>query len=281
MKPRSLVLVLLLGGLGLPLLADEPRNNVKTHNVPYRMTTVKHVLVRAKINGKGPFNFILDTGAPALFVSTAAAKAVGVKPDARGWGTFERFEIEGGVVLKDARGVIEDPFQLEAMNGLGLAGAELHGVIGYNLLARFRIELDFTKTKMAWTPLNYDPPLPDRLGGGGSAPGGLDLIGSLVKMAGSFLKRPAPKLVPRGFYGLDLADDNLGVVIKSVFPNGPAARAGLMAGDRLLEFDGRTVRQGEDVLKYAGKVAVGEKAVLTVKRNEQTQDITITVGEGL
>ena len=30
------------------------------------MTTFQHVLVRAKINGKGPFNFILDTGAPAL-----------------------------------------------------------------------------------------------------------------------------------------------------------------------------------------------------------------------
>ena len=46
----------------------------------------KHILVRAKINGKGPFNFILDTGAPALFVSTKVCDKIGVKSDKKGWG---------------------------------------------------------------------------------------------------------------------------------------------------------------------------------------------------
>jgi len=64
------------------------------------------------------------------------------------------------VVLKAARGRIEDPFQLEGMNGLGLAGAELHGVIGYNILARFRMEIDFTRDKMVWTPLKFEPAAP-------------------------------------------------------------------------------------------------------------------------
>ena len=39
------------------------------------------------------------------------------------------------------------------MNGLGLAGVELHGMIGYNILARYRMDIDFTKDKMVWTPL--------------------------------------------------------------------------------------------------------------------------------
>src|SRR5438067_12871518 len=122
-----LACVLLLVPLSLHA-ADEPaKAKAETYQVPFRLTDTKHVLIRAKINGKGPFNFILDTGAPALFVSTAAAKKLGVTPDARGWGTFDRFEIEGGVVLTKARGRIEDPFQLEGMNGRGLAGAELHG----------------------------------------------------------------------------------------------------------------------------------------------------------
>src|SRR5438067_12653319 len=93
-----------------PLSAAEP-----PIMVPYRLTKTQHILVRAKINGKGPFNFILDTGAPALFVATKAAKKGGVEPDKKGWGTFDRFEIEGGVPVPKAKGRIEDPFQLEGM----------------------------------------------------------------------------------------------------------------------------------------------------------------------
>src|SRR5262245_19472174 len=101
------LLVLLLGGSAQ---SDEPAKKIesaktgesKAFEIPYRLTDVKHVLIRAKINGKGPFNFILDTGAPALFVSTAVCKKLGIEADKKGWGTFERFEIEGGVVLKKA-----------------------------------------------------------------------------------------------------------------------------------------------------------------------------------
>ena len=105
--------------LGPPLRADEPRS----YQVPYRLTKTQHILVRAKINGKGPFNFILDTGAPVLFVATKAAKKAGVDPDKNGWGAFDKFEIEGGVPVPKAKGRVEDPFQLEGMNGLGLAGS--------------------------------------------------------------------------------------------------------------------------------------------------------------
>src|SRR3954468_22626194 len=129
---RRLLLLLALGLLAPPLQADEPKKDpLEQFEVPYRLTIPKHVLVRAKINGKGPYNFILDTGAPALFVSTALCKKLGVEPDRKGWGTFDRFDLEGGVALTKLKGRVETPFQLEGMNGLGLAGAELHGIIGY------------------------------------------------------------------------------------------------------------------------------------------------------
>ena len=38
------------------------------------------------------------------------------------------------MVLTKAEGRVEKPFQLDGMNGLGLAGVELHGMIGYNIL---------------------------------------------------------------------------------------------------------------------------------------------------
>src|SRR5216684_4507950 len=100
---------------------DGKKAEPKTYQVPYRLTDTNHVLLRAKINGKGPYNFIVDTGAPALFVSTGVAGKLGVNADREGWGKFKRFEIEGGVVLEDFKGRVENPFQLEGMNGLGLA----------------------------------------------------------------------------------------------------------------------------------------------------------------
>src|SRR5216683_4087456 len=163
-----------------PMRSEEkPKAEAKTYQVPYRLTVPKHILVRAKINGKGPFNFILDTGAPALFVSTAVCKKLGVEPDKNGWSMFDRFAIEGGVVLTKAKGRIEDPFQLEGMNGLGLAGAELHGIIGYNVLARYRMEIDFTRDKMAWTELDFEPKSPLGQGGKGGGAGGLEIMGSI------------------------------------------------------------------------------------------------------
>src|SRR5438270_7903783 len=172
--------------------ADEPlKSVVKSYEVPYRLTAVKHILVRAKINGKGPFNFILDTGAPALVVSTAVGKKLNLEADKGGWATLDRFTLEGGAVVTKAKARIEDPFQLEGMNGLGLAGAHLDGIIGYNILARFRIEFDFTKDKLAFTALDYDPPPPQGLGDGAGAAGGLDTMAAIMKFLGGFLGQKA------------------------------------------------------------------------------------------
>src|SRR5262249_58255048 len=99
---------LIVLGLAPPLAADASQKQAareaeaKPQQVPFRLTDTKHVLIRAKINGKGPFNFILDMGAPALFVGTAVCKKLGIEADMRGWGTFDRFEVEGGLVLEQA-----------------------------------------------------------------------------------------------------------------------------------------------------------------------------------
>src|SRR5262245_51277374 len=107
----SAVLAILLS----PAVADEPKKAEagREYQVPYRLTNTLHTLVRAKINGKGPFNFIIDTGAPLLFVSTAAGKKIGLSADKKGWTTLDCFEMEGGVVLDNVKCRVETPFQLE------------------------------------------------------------------------------------------------------------------------------------------------------------------------
>jgi hypothetical protein len=263
------------------LPAEEAKKaDVETYQVPYRLTDTYHVLVRAKINGKGPLNFILDTGAPFLFVSTDAGKKLGIEPDKKGVNTFDRFEIEGGVVLEKAKGRIEDPFQLEGMNGLGLAGVHLDGIIGYNILARYRIEYDFTKDKLAWTRLNYQPPAPKGLGTQ-AAPGGLNAMGALMKFAGALLgKKPQPELILPGFFGFQLADVDGAVEIKSILAKGPAAKAGLQIGDRLQELQGKKVASVAGFRKLASKLPPGQSIRLTLARGGETKQVTIELGKG-
>jgi membrane-associated protease RseP (regulator of RpoE activity) len=265
------------------LSAEEAKKTKsETYQVPYRLTDTYHVLVRAKINGKGPFNFILDTGAPFLFVSTAVAKKLGIEPDPKRLNTFERFEIEGGVVVGNAKGRIEDPFQLEGMNGLGLAGVHLDGIIGYNILARYRVEYDFTKDKLAWTALDFEPPLPKGLGIQGGAPGGLDALGAIMKFAGALLgKKPQPELILPGFFGLQLADVDGAVEIQNILAQGPAAKAGLQAHDRIQEFQGTKVNSVADFRKRAMKLVSAQSVRLTLKRGLETKQVTIELGKGL
>ena len=72
MAGRWLLLILFLASPALTR-ADEPKKedakkaaDAKPALVPYRLTDTHHTLVRVKINGKGPFNFIVDTGCPAV-----------------------------------------------------------------------------------------------------------------------------------------------------------------------------------------------------------------------
>jgi hypothetical protein len=265
-----------------PLAAEEPRKTQGLEfQVPYRLTETFHFLVRVKINGKGPFNFILDTGAPALFITTDVAKQVGIEPDSRGWGVADRFEIEGGLVISGARARIETPFQLEGMNGLGLAGAKLHGMIGYTILARYRINFDLTKEKLTWMPLDFRPPPPLGLGER-SAPGGLDALGSVMKLLGTFLGAKTEREIGfRGMLGLELLDTSDGIEIKAVFAGGPADRAGLKQGDRIARFRDQDVTTIQELLRAAAKVGAGREATLTVVRGRDRRDVKVQLGEGL
>src|SRR5690242_6108525 len=81
------------------------------YQVPYRLTQTNHYLVRVRVNGQGPFNFLVDTGAPALYVGTDAARKIGLEPSRTSyWTDVERFDIEGGATLRHVKARVEDPF---------------------------------------------------------------------------------------------------------------------------------------------------------------------------
>lgn len=274
--------VLVSLGLISPVLADEKeKTEAKVFQVPYRLTATQHVLVRAKINGKGPFNFILDTGAPALFVSTAVGKKLKLTADKAGWATLDKFTLEGGAAVPKAKARIEDPFQLEGMNGLGLAGAHIDGMIGYNILARFRVEYDFTKDKLAFTPLDFDPPPPQGLGGGAVATGGLDTMAAIMKFVGGWLGQKAePEIILPGFWGLELTEKKGEVQVKSVLAQSPAEKSGLEAGDQINLVEGKKVSSAADFRRESSKIPAGNDAFLTVTRRGERKEIKVQLGRG-
>jgi len=271
--------------------ADPPIKPADRYEIPYRLTDTKHVLVRTKLNGKGPYNFILDTGAPAVFVPKKLAKEIGLKLDSKGWGEFESFEIEGGLKVEKATTRVEDLFQLEGMNGLGLAGVELHGVIGYNVLAKFRITYDFTADKLAWIPLEFDPPPVRAIGGGGQ--GGLELLGPMMKILAGFMGiKPNFDAKPRGFLGFETDERKDGVFVKAVLADGPAAKAGLKPGDKLtavgvapsgskkkpsmLDID-----RPRDLAKAFAEAKAGDEAKIEILRGDKAETVLVPFGKGL
>jgi len=271
-------------GCATPLPAADPpapKGEAKAHEIPYRLTDTKHVLVRVKLNGKGPFNFILDTGAPAVFIPKAVAKKVGLTVDGKGWGTFDQFVLEGGVTVDKARCRVEDLFQLEGMNGMGLAGVELHGVIGYNVLAKFKITYDFTLDKLAFVPLSYDPPDPKGLGGKGGQ-GGLEVLGPVMKMMAGFMGiKPNFEVKSGGFLGLDAEEKKGGVFVTAVIPNGPADKAGVKVGDKLDAVGKTSLDDLDDLKRELAKAAPGDALKVEVVRDGKTQKLTVTLGRGL
>ena len=261
--------------------AKPPAEKSIRFEVPYRLTETKHVMVRVKINGKGPFNLICDTGAPAVFITKAVAKKAGVEIGEKGWANFGKFELEGGVMVEKARGRVEDLFQLDGMNSMGLAGVELHGVIGYNVLAKYRITYDFTSDKLAFEPLpDFDPPPLVPIGGKGGA-GGLDALGPLMKMMASFLGiKPNYATVPRGFIGIEF-DDADGIVVKKVLAGSPADKAGFKPGDKIETIKNATIDDAKDLHRALVKAGVGTKLKVAVKRGDKSEELTLELGKGL
>lgn len=270
--------------LGLALLCSVPvlraAEPARTVEVPYRLGDTKHLLVRAKINGRGPFTFILDTGSPLLFVNKSVADKIGLKPDADGWTRFLRFELEGGLVVPQAEGKVETVAPIEAMNGIGAAGTELHGLLGYNILARYRIEVDLTKDKLRFTPLNYEPD-PPRVGKNG-LPTSINALGAVLKVFGALLgRRTTIALAPRGFVGIELEDGDKDVIVRSVLASSPAAVAGLKAGDRLTHCQEKPLKKPADLFWQLSIVKPGETVTLKVESKNGAKEISFPAGEGL
>jgi serine protease Do len=77
---------------------------------------------------------------------------------------------------------------------------------------------------------------------------------------------------------IEKLDKPQGALIASVSDGGPADRAGLQAGDIILEFDGKKVDTMRTLPKLVASTEVGKKVPLKIWRNKKSIDKTIILG---
>jgi serine protease DegQ len=70
-----------------------------------------------------------------------------------------------------------------------------------------------------------------------------------------------------------------GAIIAGVVRNGPADKGGMKPGDILLQVEGKTVNDTNDMLNLIAQLPPGEKATMRVLRKSRETDLAITVGK--
>jgi len=95
----------------------------------------------------------------------------------------------------------------------------------------------------------------------------------------------------RGYLGInlqDLNDDlaeyfgvkaNQGVLILSVAKDAPAVKAGLKAGDVIINIEGTDIKQSSDIFKLMAKHKKGDKIAITVMRHKNKTTLNAELGE--
>ncbi|HUS19422.1 MAG TPA: Do family serine endopeptidase [Terriglobales bacterium] len=70
-----------------------------------------------------------------------------------------------------------------------------------------------------------------------------------------------------------------GVVISSVRPGTPAEEAGLKTGDTIISVDGKTIKNGDELVSEISSRKPGTKIRMGIVRDQKRQELTVTVGD--
>jgi len=109
-----------------------------------------HIYGNVKLNGKGPFLFIFDTGGHNI-VTPPIAMALGLKIEG-GFAHIDRLEV-GNASVKDQLFAV---LPLDKLSDI--EGAPLPGMVGYETFRRFVTRIDYdTKTVTLIDPKHFDP----------------------------------------------------------------------------------------------------------------------------
>jgi serine protease Do len=70
-----------------------------------------------------------------------------------------------------------------------------------------------------------------------------------------------------------------GVVVEGVTPGGPAEKAGIKPEDVIVAYNGKPVKDGDDLVSRVAASPVGSQATITVDRNGKRMDFKVTIAD--
>jgi S1-C subfamily serine protease len=120
--------------------------------------------------------------------------------------------------------------------------------------------------------------------------------GQVIVIPTTTIERVVPQLardgrVARGWLGVALqavavpdalresADQSSGLMVMSVVDNGPAAQAGILAGDIILSVDGTAAHRFRKIARHFGADSIGRKAELRLIRSGAVMTVQTTIAE--
>lgn len=286
---RKLLAILFGLAAALPAAADDKAKDkaepakAETVVVPIELLPSRHFVVLVKLDGKGPYRFILDTGAPLTIVNSKTAKDAGLTKKAGGGGGLmgmlgggmnqvqvPTMEIGSVKADKTTAVVMDHPTVQAISDAFKKESGPIEGLIGFPFFARYSMTVDYQKKELTFTPNGYKPG--DYL---------QDMMDSLTKLD----EKNKPRAVKgAGVWGFEVAkekdDEKDGVTVKAVNADGPAAKGGLKAGDRLLTVDGRWTDTVGDTAVATSLVKVGKAVPVVVQRDGKEVKLTVTPIQG-
>jgi serine protease Do len=173
----------------------------------------------------------------------------------------------------------------------GLTGSVTHGIVsGKGRDLNLNLFEDFLQTDAAINPGNSGGPLVNLEGKvvginaaiksktGGFQGVGLAVASNLARDVVEALRKDG--IVHRAYLGLQARDlepdvaprlgvpkDAAGVIVGQVFPNTPAARAGLQPGDVLLKIDGKSTRDPKALQSIVARLKIGKSVPVEFVRD--------------
>jgi hypothetical protein len=249
----------------------------KIVQVPFDLLATKHIIVKVKINGKGPYRMIFDTGAPVSTVNTRTAKEAGLISKTGGWGGLDLFgsidqvkikKLEvGKLKAENQPAIVIDHPTVEVVSQIW---GPIEGIIGFPFFARYRMTLDYQSKEMTFAVNGYEPG---------------DIVQKLMTLLTSRDKPATQTLSSAGVWGFSVekaaSDKDPGVTVTKVFPDSPATSGGIRAGDRLLTLDDRWTDSVADCYAAAGHVNPGTPAQVRVLRDRKEIKLIIKPDSGL
>ncbi len=107
----------------------------------------------------------------------------------------------------------------------------------------------------------------------------LDQLTHKGKVVRGWLGVGIQEVTPDIAQALGLAQGTHGALVTQVFPNGPAAKAGLKDGDLILRFNGKSVKDQSELLRVVGSVGPGKTVPVKVLREGKEKSLDVTIAE--